>query len=218
MGGVISATAPDAWSMVSSLAKRDGSAGQPQLAALARDACDPRDVADAAHHLCFLHGRQPGVIEHAAAHSDFDFAGDWLIEAAAGFAQERGHLVALAAAAGPMPSTPGQANTEAAIAAQRHAIDMLSQSERRGCALGAAIALVLDWPAIRTGLDAAAIRQGADPVPLTLPDSAATADLVAMLAANRATERAMLFGMEQLLAQHRGLWDLMEARSEARAG
>jgi hypothetical protein len=218
VGGVISATAPDAWSVVSSLASHDGSAGRPQLAALARDAWDPRDVADAAHHLCILHARVPGVIEHAAAHSDFDFARSWLIEASAGFAEERSYLVALAAAAGPVPSTPGQANTEAAIAAQRHAIDMLSQSERRGCALGAAIALVLDWPAVRASLDAAAARLGLAPPAPTLPETRATADVIAMLAAARPTERAMLFGVEQLLAQHRGLWDLLEARSEARAG
>jgi hypothetical protein len=204
--------------VVSSLASHDGSAGRPQLAVLARDACDPRDVADAAHHLCILHARVPGVIEHAAAHSDFDFARDWLIEASAGFAEERRYLVALAAAAGPVPSTPGQANTEAAIAAQRHAIDMLSQSERRGCALGAAIALVLDWPAVRASLDAAAARLGLAPPSPSLPETPVTADVIAGLAATRPTERAMLFGVEQLLAQHRGLWDLLEARAEARAG
>jgi hypothetical protein len=27
----------------------------------------------------------------------------------------------------------------------------------------------------------------------------------------------MVFGAQQLLVQHRGLWDLLEARSEARA-
>ncbi|MFZ3484698.1 DUF6975 family protein [Sphingomonas sp. 3-13AW] len=218
MGGVINATAPAPWSVVSSLASRDGSAGHPQLTALARAACDARDVADAAHYLCILHARLPGVIEHAAAHSDFDFARGWLMDAAAGFAQERAYLVALAAAAGPVPSTPGQANTEAAIAAQRHAIEMLAQSERRGCALGAAIALVLDWPAIRASLDAAAARLTLAPPSPALPEPAATADLITLLAASRGVERAMLFGVEQLLAQHRGLWDLLEARSEARAG
>jgi hypothetical protein len=30
-------------------------------------------------------------------------------------------------------------------------------------------------------------------------------------------ERAMSFGAQQLLAQHRGLWDLLEARKAARA-
>ncbi len=29
-------------------------------------------------------------------------------------------------------------------------------------------------------------------------------------------ERAMLFGAQQLFAQHRGLWDLLEARASAR--
>jgi hypothetical protein len=30
-------------------------------------------------------------------------------------------------------------------------------------------------------------------------------------------ERAMSFGSQQLLAQHRGLWDLLESRQQARA-
>jgi hypothetical protein len=198
--------------------ERDGSAARPQLAALASHDWDRRDVADAAHYLAILHGRMPGVVEHAAEHSDFDVAQGWLTEAAAGFAQERSYLVALSATAGPVPSTPGQAATEAAIAAQRHAIDMLSQSERRGCAIGAAIALVGDWPAVRTALDAAAERLELTPPALMLPSLSATADLVGTLASSRAVERAMLFGVDQLLAQHRGLWDLLEARSEARAG
>lgn len=218
MDGVISAMAPDAWTTVEALAYCDGSASRPQLAALADDDRDPRDIADAAHYLCFLHGRQPGVIEHAALHSDFPTARDWLAEAAAGFAQERAYLVALASAAGPRPSTPGQAETEAAVAAQRHALTVLAQSERRGCALGAAIALTLDWQAMRASLDRAATRLGLAHTPLVLPDAAATAAVVAMLARDRATERAMRFGVDQFLAQHRGLWDLLEARSEARAG
>lgn len=218
MGGVISAATPDAWSAVTSLTERDGSAARPQLAVLARENCDRRDVADAAHYLAILHGRMPGVIEHAADHSDFEVAQDWLTGAAAGFAQERSYLVALSAAAGAVPSTPGQAATEAAITAQRHAIDMLAQSERRGCALGAAIALVCDWPAVRRALDVTAGRLELTPPPLMLPSLSATAELVGALATSRVVERAMLFGIEQLLAQHRGLWDLLEARSEARGG
>jgi hypothetical protein len=31
-----------------------------------------------------------------------------------------------------------------------------------------------------------------------------------------AVERALLFGAEQIVVQHHGLWDLLEARSEAR--
>jgi len=33
-----------------------------------------------------------------------------------------------------------------------------------------------------------------------------------------ALERAIMFGVQQLLVQHRGLWDLLEARAEARIG
>ena len=38
-----------------------------------------------------------------------------------------------------------------------------------------------------------------------------------MLGAQPSAERAMAFGARQLLAQHRGLWDLLEARASARS-
>ena len=37
------------------------------------------------------------------------------------------------------------------------------------------------------------------------------------LASSPTVERAMLFGAEQLLLQHKGLWDILEARALARA-
>jgi hypothetical protein len=39
-----------------------------------------------------------------------------------------------------------------------------------------------------------------------------------MLAGTPATERAITFGAQQLLAQHRGLWSLLDARASARNG
>ena len=57
-------------------------------------------------------------------------------------------LARLVVAAGPMPSTPNHAEAESAINTQRHALDMLSQSDRNGCAIGAAFALALDWAAM----------------------------------------------------------------------
>ena len=46
--------------------------------------------------------------------------------------------------------------------AQRNALEILANSERRGCALGAAAALVGDWWPIRRLLDRAASRAGLD--------------------------------------------------------
>ena len=38
------------------------------------------DLADAAHYLCLLHGRHPGVIDHAATRIADNAARDWLLQ------------------------------------------------------------------------------------------------------------------------------------------
>jgi hypothetical protein len=202
-----------------SLVAAEGSAAHAYLNApeLLRGRETVRNLADAAHYLCVLHGRFPGVIDHAAAKTRHPAAAGWLSAAAEAFAAERSLLTRLAVATGPLPSTPGQAECETAVLQQRHALDMLSQSERAGCALGAAVALALDWRAIRTVLDAAARRVSIEPQACVLPDEDETRT-VAMIAADTPSfERAMAFGAQQLLAQHRGLWDLLEVRQGARA-
>ncbi len=175
-----------------------------------------RNLADVIHHLTLLHGRQPGVVDHAALHTAQPEVRDWLLAATNGFARERSYLTKLAVAIGPLPSTPGQAETESAVLAQRHALEMLAQSDRVGCAFGASAALVLDWHNIRVLLDYAAQRLGVESPTNTLPSAEASNFAAAAIASSPATERAMSFGAQQLLAQHRGLWDLMQARQLAR--
>ncbi|MEG3086523.1 DUF6975 family protein [Sphingomonas sp. PB4P5] len=204
------------WGLIAALVDADGSAAHALPRRLALRDAPARDLADAVHALCWLHGRQPGVIDHAGQANAQPLAQDWLTEAAAGFAAERSYLATLTAAAGHQPSTPGQSESEAAVLGQRHALDMLAQSERAGCATGAAIALVLDWSAIRTTLDAAAQRFGLEPPPFALPMNADLETVVLSLGHTPAIERAMAFGAQQLLAQHRGLWCLLEARASAR--
>ncbi|MET0372552.1 MAG: hypothetical protein ABW039_14410 [Sphingobium sp.] len=175
------------------------------------------DLADAVHYLCMLHGRQPGVIDHAATRSTDNGARNWLVQATGAFAAERGYLTQVAVALGPIPSTAGQADCEAAVSHQRHALDMLAQSDRRGTAMGAAATLVLDWDATRRVLDAAAIRAGIEPQPCTLPDRAATLNMVRAIGGDDGIDRALQFGSRQLLTQHRGLWDLLAARADVRS-
>ena len=136
------------------LVRADGSYSHSYLAqasqdARSRDGLGLPDLADAAYYLCLLHGRHPGVIDHAATRSVDNAARRWLIEAADAFARERAYLTQVTVAAGPAPSTAGQSSCETIVSQQRHALDMLAQSDRRGCAMGAAIALVLDWRAVR---------------------------------------------------------------------
>ncbi|MEO5578632.1 MAG: hypothetical protein ABIR25_06240 [Sphingomicrobium sp.] len=196
----------------------EGSSRHPHIAALisATGASASRDLADAVHLLCAVHGRHPGLTDLALAASPASDARDWLRDAADAFDRERLYLVRLTSAIGPMPSTPGAMQTENALLALRHAIETLAKSERRGCALGAAAALIQDWRSLRPFLDHAAERSGIECPACTLPSEDSLAAAVAAGTDGVASERALGFGAEQLLFQHRGLLDLMEARAGSR--
>ena len=117
-----------------------------------------RDLSDAVHLLCSLHGRHPSLVEVAYQNAAEGPAREWLARAAEGFERERLYLVRLTSAVGPIPSTPGAAETEASLNSQRNALEILAASERRGCALGSAAALIGDWWPVRRLLDRAAPR------------------------------------------------------------
>jgi hypothetical protein len=174
-----------------------------------------RDLADAVHLLCQLYGRHPGLLERARNAATEPGWRDWLASVSDGFERERLYLVRLTAAVGPQPSTPGAAETEASLVAQRHALETLAGSERQGCALGAITALLADWQALRGLLDRAASRAGVEVPTHSLPDFASLGLAIDRLVPPGG-ERALGFGAEQLLLQHGGLLDLLEARSEAR--
>jgi hypothetical protein len=192
--------------------------GWSRSASLLRDGDCARNLADLLHFLCILHGRYPGVVDHAAARMVEPGPRGWLAEAAYSFAGERAYLARLAVAAGPVPGTPGATLSDATVFGQRHAIEMLAQSERQGCALGAAMAVVLDWAAIRSALDVAAQRYGLEAPPYAAADPDRIAEVADAFAAAGARQRALLFGADQVLVQHYGLWDLLESRAAARTG
>ncbi|MEO7411084.1 MAG: hypothetical protein ABIU10_07175, partial [Sphingomicrobium sp.] len=105
-----------------------GSSCHPHLSALltASGAAASRDLSDAIHLLCAIHGRHPGLTDLALAASPAGGAREWLREAADAFDRERLYLVRLTSAIGPLPSTPGAMQTENALLAQRHAIETLA--------------------------------------------------------------------------------------------
>ncbi|HEX8643328.1 MAG TPA: hypothetical protein VF702_05375 [Allosphingosinicella sp.] len=175
-----------------------------------------RNLADAVHFLCILHGRHPGVIDLAAGSSAEPGPRRWLERSAEAFAGERHYLTRLAVAAGPVPGTPGGGASDAAVVSQRAALATLASSERRGCALGAAFGLAADWARIRLVLDAAARRLGVEPSPSRMLPVAEIAIVARAVAGDAPFERAILFGTEQILVQHHGLWALLEARAQAR--
>jgi hypothetical protein len=174
------------------------------------------DLADAAHFLCLLHGRYPGLIDYAATRSADPQVGKWLARACEAFVGERALLTKLTVAAGPITSTPGQDKCTPAIINLRSALNALSQSDRQGCALGAAFALVLDWHIIRTVLDVIAQRTGLDPRPSALPPREETLELAAEIGADRSVGRAMGFGASQMLVQHGNFWDMLAERADLR--
>jgi hypothetical protein len=196
----------------------DGSSRHRHLTALLESSGlnSSRDLADCVHLLCGLHGSPPSLVELAYRNAEAGPARDWLARAAEAFERERNFLVRLTSAVGPLPSTPGAAETEATMNAQRNALEILATSERQGCALGAAAALVGDWWPIRRLLDRAASRAGLDSPAPALPDELSIQAAIDSAYNTPASERALGFGSEQLLLQHRGLFDLLEARSEAR--
>jgi hypothetical protein len=205
-----------AWDALVRLAATDGSATHPYYRRLIGGGPGQRNLSDAVHALCAVHGDHPGMIADVIANAVQPEAQDWLTAAASGLADERTYLAQLTAAVGPLPSTPGQAESESALVGERHALEMLARSERRGCASGAVAALLHDWRGVRTVLDIAAERFGVVAPPPTLPSEAETATMIADLGSSPAGQRAMLFGAQQLFAQHRGLWSLLEARASAR--
>ena len=211
-------SAPSAAEAQFARVERDGSVGHRHRLHLAA-ASGPnaaRDLADAIHLLCAVYGRHPGLIELALSNCAPGPVRDWLREASDAYERERLYLVRLTAAVGPLPSTPGAAETEAALVAQRHAIETLARSERGGCALGAATALMADWPAVRVLLDRAAERMGVAIPAVTLPSADSVVTVIARGVETVAGERALAFGGEQLLLQNSGLFDLLEARAAAR--
>lgn len=177
-----------------------------------------RSLADAVHHLSALHGRHPGISDLLLEREHHPAIREWIEAAAHAFRRERNYLTRVVVAAGPMPSTPGQAQSEAAVLGQRHAIEMLARSDRIGCALGAAMAKALDWRSLRAVIDAAAQRYGVEPPTLLVPSLAETLRAATDAATSPSVERAIAFGAQQMLVQHRGLWDLLEAREIARRG
>jgi hypothetical protein len=202
-----------------SLVQAEGSASHrhPKADVLTHGPEAARNVADIVHLLCLLHGRHPGVVDHAIDRVANPVTRAFLSDAADAFAHERALLTRLVVAVGPLPSTPGQADTETTVLHQHHAIDMLAQSERTGCAFGAALALIADWAAVRTVLDNAARRLSLDFDKSELPNSDVIARVIRSADNGAAADRAMLFGAQQIVAQHRGLWDLLEARAVARS-
>src|SRR3954462_9299033 len=169
----------------------EGGARHPHVNALL-EASGPhaaRDLADAVHLLCSLHGRYPGLVEIALQRCPKGDARSWLDRASEAFERERLYLVRLTSTVGPLPSTAGAVETETSLVAARHALETLATSERKGCALGAETGLVGDWWPIRRLLDRAAARGGLECPAPSLPDEASIVEVIHRASDTAARER-----------------------------
>ena len=175
----------------------------------------PALKADIAHFLNVTHGRHPGIVDHAATKIIEQEAREWLVQSIEAFVLERKFLNQLTVAAGPVHRHVGQDRVNAVVEGQSRSINMLATSDRKGTAVGAAVAFVLDWQATRPLLDRVAISLGIEAPPCALPDPQNSLSLVSDLASSAIIQRAMLFGCEQMLAQQKGLWQLISARHQA---
>ncbi|WP_375403858.1 DUF6975 family protein [uncultured Sphingomonas sp.] len=194
----------------------DRRAAAPELAATHGSMARRVDLADAVHALCAVHGAHRGLADQARQHPAAGAAAAWLGQVAAALADERGHLARTVSASGRLPSTPGQAASDAALGVQRNAFHLLARSDRVGVATGAAAALALDWTAIRAVIGRAAEAYGLTLPAPSLPTAEETAGVLDRIDDGAAVRRAVLFGARALLDQHRALWSLLEARAYAR--
>lgn len=174
------------------------------------------DLADIAHFLCLLHGRYPGLIDFAATRCADPMIGQWLTQSCQAFVGERALMTKLTVSAGPIASTEGQDKCTPTIIAMRSALNNLSQSDREGCAMGAAFALALDWVSIRHAMHVIAKRVDIEVRDCELPSPEATYALAQMLGTAPLVSRAMAFGASQMLSQHQIFWDMLEHRREQR--
>lgn len=83
--------------LLAALIEADGTGSHAYVEKLCASAADHgarplASLADAAHYLCLLHGRFPGVIDHAATRSTDNAARQWLVQACEAFADERAYI------------------------------------------------------------------------------------------------------------------------------
>ena len=120
----------DAAARLARIVSTDGSAGHAAPVQLACGDALLRDIADALHQLCSLHGRHPGVVDYAARADPHPAADAWFEQAAAAFADmadpdgrvaEQFNLVFLTGWA-PDPSQPLPAKRGSATASLAEAL------------------------------------------------------------------------------------------------
>ncbi|APG62750.1 hypothetical protein LPB140_08055 [Sphingorhabdus lutea] len=172
--------------------------------------------ADICHFLNLCHGQQPGVVDYAENKITGDEAKIWAAKAAIGFGKERDLLNQLTIAAGPPARQAGHDMALHLTQDQPKNLAMLASSDRKGCALGCAMGFVADWHIIRDLLNSLSMKFDLPKSELTLPSIAETMEICVIEGNGPALQRAIRFGFEQVCAQQKGFWAIIDARHQQR--
>ena len=176
-------------------------------------------VADFVHFLTILHGEVPSLVD-LIIEREAELA-DMLAPAAAQFRADREWLGQLSVETGPAIELTGLSQAETVVRGVRTAMHTLVGSPRDGCALGAAFAFLLDWPELRTDLDAAgtlafSARWPASPADWPPAPFGPVEELARTRLAEGSAGRAVSFGAAQFTRMHVQLLELVDARAAAR--
>ena len=199
----------------------DGCARHPYLAMHCwrlPDRTSGRDLADAVHLLCSLHGRYPGLIELALA--------DCVRRDPPRTGSSRASRSVRARAALPRPGDLRRRPAAKHAGRRRDRIEPVRGAPRARNARAIPNARAARWARrprwSATGGRSAGCSTAPRPAPglecpaPSLPDEASVVGVIGGACDDSASDRALAFGGEQLLLQHRALFDLLEARAEAR--
>ncbi len=198
-----------------------GRASRVSLAAVANGESRQPDafVADTVHLFALLHGELPSLFD-SVARGNADFAA-WLKPAVATFHADRAWLTDLCVLTGPSTDLLGITEAETLVRGLRDAMLTLAESSRDGCALGAVLAFLADWPELRAAIDSAGtlVLSARWPSPsMNWPAAPLHAASLAAEAAfaSRPRMRALAFGAQQFIHIHAQLLDLVASRAAAR--
>jgi hypothetical protein len=179
------------------------------------DAFNGSDIADVSHYLCLLHGRYPGLMDNLA--DRMVGTGDiFYADLAERYTAERRLLTDMTVAAGPINRLSGEDRSMNAVEQLRVAIDLLARSDREGCALGAAAALLIEWKHIRPALNAMARRLGVKTGDFDCDGLSEQMIERVTSYPDQRHQRAIGFGVKQLCHQHEQFWLLLNNRCAAR--
>jgi len=180
------------------------------------DAFSGADVADIAHILTIVHGSLPTVFELASAHAPSGHLRELLFAASESFQAWRRFLALLTSKAGPAPSCLNDDVHMVSLVQLKHAIQLLASSERRGCAVGAATAMLADWHLTIPPLLSCASRFG---IGHHLPSPPQVNEIIAGIEQTEPTTselRAMTFGASQFYHMDDEIFLHLRARRQAR--